>query len=281
MRSKRIHIAGLVAGGLVAGGLVVAGLAVAGVNSPVAAGILHARPLFSLTAASGGTVLKASIEHSEVMAPVENDLSPGTVFDPRNLPGVAASKNNNWYKIPSWLAGVWHKENQVDYYRYNYRTRVEDNTAHTILARSNGFWGMQQDGDGNVWEFNPAPYMDTVDGGAETIIQYIRSSTPIEISEKRFVNSTVDTQMRVDKATGKIVSVQTGEQITVYTPVSQEVIKRDTSSKVFDHDGRPVILGRSYTYEKRTGQFQPRDEMGSQNLKDLFRQFLAQNREGR
>lgn len=243
-------------------------------KKPIAAFVLCS--LVWLLPSSQAVVLKAEIEHSEAMAPVGEKLSPGSTFDERNLPGIDTSGQNNWYRIPRWLAGVWHKESQVDYYRYNYRSRQEDNSIHNVLARSDGYWGMQMDSDGGIWEFNPAPYVDTVDGGTEEIVQYIRSSEPVEVSDSRFVNSTVDTQIRLDKATRKILSVQTGEQVTVYIPVSANVIKRDTSSKVFDSAGQPVILGKSYAYEKRVADFQVRDQMNGKNLKALFGRFLAQ-----
>lgn len=234
--------------------------------------------LFLLTGSVESKVLKAEINHSEVADPVEAKLLPGQFFDAANLPPGATGDSNNWYKIPKWLAGTWHKDSQTNSYQFNYVTGQEDSTARTVTAKGNGVWGTQTDDQGEIWEFNPAPYVDTVDGGTDTIVQLIRSSEPLEASGARFVKNTLDTQLRVDKATGKIKTVQTAEQISTYTIDSPGVLKRETSSKIFGHDGKPLMLARSITYENKIAEYQPRDTINGKNLKSLFQQYIDQNK---
>lgn len=234
--------------------------------------------LFFLTGAVSGKVLRAEINHSDVADPVEAKLLPGQVFDIANLPPGATGDANNWYKIPKWLAGTWHKDSQTNSYQFNYLTRQEDNTPRTVIAKGNGIWGTQTDAQGEIWEFNPAPYVDTVDGGTDTIVQLVRSNEPIEATSDRFVKNTVDTQLRVDKATGRIKTVQTAEQISTYTIDSPGVLKRETSSKVFGHDGKPIMLARSVAYENKIAEYQPRDTLNGKNLKSMFQEYLEQNR---
>src|SRR5262249_29648019 len=155
--------------------------------------------------------------------------------------------------IPTWLSGSWHKETQTDYFRYNYLDNTADHTPRVQRAVSDGVWGTQQDSKGNVWQFDPVPYSDIVDGGEDTIVQIIRAVEPLEISDQRFVRRSINTQLRVDRASGKIKSAETGEQITVFTPESDVLLKRQTSSKVFDHTGKALLRGKSLAYETRTG----------------------------
>jgi len=234
--------------------------------------------LFGLAATVDGKVLKAEINHSDVADPVEAKLLPGEMFDAANLPPGATGDQNNWYKIPKWLAGTWHKDSQTNSYQYNYVTGQEDNTAHTVMAKGNGVWGTQTDALGEIWEFNPAPYVDTVDGDSDTIIQLIRSSEPLEVSADRFVKNTLDTQLRVDKTTRRIKTVQTAEQISTYTIDSPGVLKRETSSKVFDHTGKPLMLARSIAFESKIAEYQPRDMINGKNLKSLFQEYIDQNK---
>jgi hypothetical protein len=234
--------------------------------------------LFLLAGAGEGKTLKAEINHSDVADPVEAKLLPGQLFDAANLPPGSAGDSNNWYKIPKWLAGTWHKDSQTNAYQYNYLTRQEDSTQRTVIAKGNGIWGTQTDAQGEIWEFNPAPYVDTVDGGTDTIVQLIRSSEPLEVSSERFVKNTLDTQLRVDKATGKIKTVQTAEQISTYTIDSPGVLKRETSSKVFGQDGKPLMLARSIAYENKIADYQPRDVINGKNLKSLFQEYIEQNK---
>lgn len=239
---------------------------------------LAATGLFLLSGAVDGKVLRAEINHSDVADPVEAKLLPGQVFDSANLPPGATGDTNNWYKIPKWLAGTWHKDSQTNSYLYNYLTRQEDNAPRTVVAKGNGIWGYQTDGQGQIWEFNPAPYVDTVDGGTDTIVQLIRSSEPVEISDSKFVKNTLDTQLRVDKNTGVIKTVQTAEQISTYTIDSAGVLKRETSSKVFGQDGQPLMLARSIAYENKIAEYQPRDVIDGKNLKSMFQEYLYQNK---
>jgi hypothetical protein len=234
--------------------------------------------LFFLTGTVDGKVLRAEINHSEVAEPVEAKLLPGQIFDVANLPPGSTGDANNWYKIPKWLAGTWHKESQTNSYQYNYLTRQEDNTQRTVVAKGNGVWGTQTDAQGEIWEFNPAPYVDTVDGGTDTIVQLIRSSEPVEMTSDRFIKNTLDTQLRVDKATGRIKTVQTAEQISTYTIDSPGVLKRETSSKVFGHDGKPLMLAKSVAFENKIAEYEPRDTLNGKNLKSMFQEYLDQSK---
>lgn len=239
---------------------------------------LAASCLFLLNAAVDGKVLRAEINHSDIADPVESKLLPGELFDVANLPPGSSGEANNWYKIPKWLAGTWRKESQTNAYLYNYLTRQEDSTPRTVVAKGNGIWGTQTDAQGEIWEFNPAPYVDTVDGGTDTIVQLIRSSEPVEVTADRFVKNTLDTQLRVDKTTRRIKTVQTAEQISTYTMDSSGVLKRETSSKIFGHDGKPLMLARSIAYENKIADYQPRDTINGKDVKALFQEYQEQNK---
>jgi hypothetical protein len=222
-------------------------------------------------------MLTGEIEHSDQIAPIESNLRPGDIFNRNNLPAKAGASLNDWYRIPTWLGGTWHKEVQTDYYRYNYLTSSTDTSTHVQKASSDGRWGTLKDPQGNLWQFDPAPYSDIVDAGEETVVQIVRVSEPLESSADRFVKRSIDTQLRVDKVTGKIKSVESGEQITVFTPQSDVLIKRETSSKVFDHTGKAILRGKSFAYENRLGPFEPQNYYRGQDMRQLFQQFLKQS----
>lgn len=228
----------------------------------------------TIQVAAPARMLQVEIEHSESLAPLDQSLTPGEVFDPDKLPNAASEGANNWYQIPTWLAGTWHKDTQTDYYRFNYKTNLVDTTSRTETAKSDGTWGTQIDAKGTIWQYDPAPFNATVDGGDQFIVQLVRSSEPVEVSDKRFVRRSVDTQIRVAKANGEIQMVESGEQITTYTPEGDDQIKRETSAKVFDTSGRAVLLGKSFAYEKRISPFVPQNTYKGKDMKLLFQQFL-------
>jgi hypothetical protein len=220
------------------------------------------------------TTLIGEVEHSERLEPIENSLSPGQILDMRNVQQTAGDGKNNWYLVPNWLAGTWHKEQQTDYFRYWYKTGQEDIETHNVPARSDGTWGTQRDEKGNIWQYDPAPFTTSVDSGSDIIIQVVRLSEPVECTAKRFVRRSVDTQIRVDKLSNVIKSVESGEQISSYTPEVANLVKRTTSAKVFDQQGQPVLLGKSFSYERKTAEFAPQDIYAGKDMRSLFQQFL-------
>jgi hypothetical protein len=218
--------------------------------------------------------LHVKVEHREAVAPVESGLEAGEIFDSKKLPEDFTDHTiSDWYEIPNWLAGKWHKETQTDYYRYNYLTKVTDNTRYTRQASSDGIWGIQSDLSGHFWQFAAAPFSQYVDTETETIVQIVRLSESLECTGDRFVKRSVDTQLRVNKTTGKITSVETGEEISVFSPESDTMIKRETSSKVFDQTGKPVLLGLSLSFESKIGPFEAQNFYRGQNTRKLFLEY--------
>jgi hypothetical protein len=216
------------------------------------------------------------VEHSERLQAVNPHLAPGELFDPANLPVLPDnSPANQWYQVPRWLAGKWHKDNQTDYFRFDYATKQTDTSTRVEEAKSDGIWGTQADSEGRIWQFNPAPFTTTVDAGNQIVVQIVRLSEPIQSSDACFVRRAIDTQIRVDRDTNIIRSVESGEQITSYIQESDGLVKRETSAKVFDKDGQPVLLGKSFAYEKRVADFSPQDSYEGKDLRALFQQFLS------
>jgi len=238
--------------------------------------LLSALFLFYIFAAAPqvqARLLMGEVQHMESIEPVPDNLRPGNTFSKESIPGLGYT-GNTWYKIPEWLAGIWHKESQTDYFLYNYSSNSMDSSVRKQTAISDGRWGMQKDDSGNVWQYDPLPYTQTIDAGAQSIVQVVRVCEPIELDGRRFAKRSVVTEIRTDKATGKILATQTGELISYFIPQSDNLIKRETSSKVFDSNGQPILLGRSYSYENRLTWFQAQDFYLGKDMRALFKQFL-------
>ncbi|MFN8552112.1 MAG: hypothetical protein U0103_11525 [Candidatus Obscuribacterales bacterium] len=45
------------------------------------------------------------------------------------------------------------------------------------------------------------------------------------------------------------------------------LIKRETSAKVFDTQGQPILLGKSFAYENRVSGFTPQDTYKGKDMK--------------
>ncbi|CAN5654805.1 hypothetical protein BH10CYA1_BH10CYA1_15360 [soil metagenome] len=220
-------------------------------------------------------VLVGEVDHSETLQPLDPSLAVGEIFAPSKLPTIEQAPANKWYRIPDWLAGTWHKDSQTDYYRYNFKTNATDTTTRTEPAKATGTWGTQRDDKGTIWQFDPAPFTATVDSGDDFVVQMVRTSEPVDVTDKKFVRRSIDTQIRVSKVNGVIKSVESGEQITTYRPEGDALIKRETSAKVFDPEGQPILLGKSFAYENRVNSFAPQDMYKGKDMKKLFQEFLS------
>ncbi|MGH9549639.1 MAG: hypothetical protein ACRD3W_09695 [Terriglobales bacterium] len=221
------------------------------------------------------TLLTGGVQHADHLEPVKNALAPGKEFDKRNLPAMTDPLDaNRWYQVPPWLAGRWHKENQTDFYRYDFRTNESDTTTRVQPASSDGVWGTQQDPTGQIWQFDPAPFVTTVDAGNDTVVQIVSLSQPILDTPQSFVRRSIDTQIRVDKTTNLIHTVECGEQITTYLQEESGLIKRETSAKVFDRFGQPLVLGKSFSYEKKIGPFVAENFYEGKNMREMLKKYL-------
>ncbi|HEY9715206.1 MAG TPA: hypothetical protein V6C72_17175, partial [Chroococcales cyanobacterium] len=137
--------------------------------------LLAALSLCSAQAPAPALLLQAQVEHSEKLQAVKAELAPGQIFDRANLPNFPDSAvANQWFRIPDWLAGKWHKDSQTDYYRLDFKTNQVDTTTRVEEAKSDGTWGTQIDPESRIWQFNPAPYTDFVDAGDQFVVQIVR-----------------------------------------------------------------------------------------------------------
>ncbi len=79
--------------------------------------------------------------------------------------------------------------------------------------------------------------------------------------------------------TGRIRAVESGEQLTTYYPEQDGLVKRESSAKVFDQNGNPLLLGKSFSYETRVAAFQPQDSYQGKDVRSMFLQFMRTRKE--
>ena len=73
----------------------------------------------------------------------------------------------------------------------------------------------------------------------------------------------------------KIKSVKQAEEIEVFTPVEDGLVRAKGSLKIFSRDGDPELLEKTDMLVKRTAKFEEKDRAGDLDLKPLFREFLT------
>lgn len=230
------------------------------------------------TGASQPVFLQGFAEHAEKLAPVEPQLQAGAVFTQQSLPPVQS--NNQWYWIPSWYAGQKHVDTETILQDYSFRTGQMQNSNRVVTNRQDLAIGFQADKNGEVWEFNRAPYTTSVEGDKYFTTMYVRKRDPLKVTRDQVVVRLVQTSVNVDKRSRRILKTMQEEQINSYVPAGRGVMNMQSSIKSFNADGSPQIQETSTRVVYDSAPFRPIDVYDGKDMRLLFRDFMLSHRFG-
>ncbi|SRR5579875_363847 len=214
--------------------------------------------------------LKGGVEHSERLAPLDNRLQKGKVFDPGRF-GQAAP-TYQWYKIPDWLAGLWYTTKETSQLR-SLQTGVV--TSHQYPRHDKHLFGMQQDASGSIWHCVVLPRRHVV--SAEPFVEYrletARGFPTITADEVATVYRFAAVQ--VDEATGLIIDAHQQESIMRIRPVDGNRLEVLGSLRTYDHEGIPQSEGRTYLTFFRAKPYSEVPTYRNEDMRQSFRQYLT------
>ena len=225
------------------------------------------------------TVLSGSVEHVEVLGSVDENLRPGKPFLQSQLPKLDDWTNGRWCRIPNWMAGKdWVHEQSTSVYREDLRAHTVDTTQTTETDSGIETWGWQRDKNGDTWQYNPAPFMSRDDGDKEfTVHLHHEPWETVSFEPDRMVFRAVGTHIDVDKQSNLITNATQAETILVFTPIAEGVMRTDYSAKIFDEDGQPKSLRKSFRINRRQVPFEAWNYHNGRDVRTAFYQFLAAN----
>jgi len=218
-------------------------------------------------------VFHRPIQHSDRLPAIASELSSGQLLKETTLP--RCEPNNEWYWIPSWLAGTWLSQEKTSFYSYDFRKRVKRTRQTRTGCEVREAFGCQRDKLGGVWHYVGVPFTLPTAEGAEKIIALNRRAEPALVSEAEVVTRSLGTSIYVDKRTDRIVGLDETEDIETATPAGQGMMKVHNSVKLFDKYGQPVERTRSVRISRKIADFLPVDHYDGQDMKELFREFLT------
>jgi len=208
---------------------------------------------------SGGTQkapLQATIVHAEQLAPVQNSLKVGAVFDQKKLE-AQISATRIWYRVPPWMAGDWQYEDYTQTFYQDYKTGAIDSKPALYKAQGTDSWGLQLDRLGGVWGNICLPSVSVVTADKEIDKDLHLNDSVIFDSDARVIQRYVYTRTQVDKS-NIIRSVYQMECFTTFFPFGPGLIRSEASMKQFDDRGNPVNLAKSWRIGKRIAPFKPK-----------------------
>jgi len=208
--------------------------------------------------------LQAGIEQTDAIGPVSPPLQAGATFDERNLP--AMHTRTGWYLIPTWCAGLWHRETQTD--KLGFLRTV----THT--SRRDRLRGYQVDRFGRIWQAHDEPNVVIVDTG--NTLDYIldRSTQPVSMQADLVVTRYVGSDIVVEKGSRRIVRSGQRDEVQELSQGPGGSLKCDSKLTRFDQNGRRMGTVSGTWAEQLIKPFQPLDFYQGRNYYQEFCQYL-------
>lgn len=208
--------------------------------------------------------LKANIEFSESLEPLQAGLREG---ERMKLKAGASDRNKQitgWRRVPDWFAGTWHKEKT---------TRYVEGRPISYQTRADLITGYQQDAKGRIWQptFNRVAQVET-----DEYVEYQMQQRPTvyENYSSKYVSFSLSTRVRVDKETNQIMSSFQQEDLSVSTPEPDGSVKAVVECRVFNQNGKVKFEDTIIVMEEKIEDFNPIDEFNGVDYRQNFIQFL-------
>ncbi|MBY0546197.1 MAG: hypothetical protein K2W95_02840 [Candidatus Obscuribacterales bacterium] len=221
-------------------------------------------------------VLTGGVEHSEKLPSFDERYRPGNKYIP--LEGTIADRNVGiWYRIPKWMAAhIWGSEKRTEYYWEDLRTGKIRQEPFTFLARAQQSQGWQTDAKGDIWQYSAVPFITRTEGVDEFTIHLVSSMEPVETTPDRFVKRSRAVQIDVGVKDNVIRKVEQDEQIHIFAPIRDGVLRCDDSSKVFDMDGNPIRIEKAFEVQVRSQPYVPVNFNRGMDMRASFYHYLTE-----
>lgn len=202
--------------------------------------------------------LQGGVEHSDMLEPL-NSFQLGEYLDERLLPSNQGC-NGNWWPVPDWLAGSWHKKGTIETLEF-----IDLQTNKPIPCKKkihvnypdNEILGHQEDGAGQVWTFVPLPCVMRTSTVEHTNVNVYHSFDLVHSSEDYITVRLFLVTIMVSNETQKVVSICQRESLQTWKIVDDDTISIHDSVKFFDKDGRALATKKMLSYSKKFRDFCP------------------------
>ncbi len=212
----------------------------------------------------GNSKIPAGLKFDETVSPVGPELKPHKLFSSVTLP--VEDNEDTWYKIPSWRAGHFHREKQINH---------TQNGDVESISKADHVYGMQKDKHGNIWHHVSWPKITKISLDGYSQYKMINRYEPVTMNEKEYCVKICSTNVDVDDKTGKIIRTARQEEFDRYFPVGDGIARGDCIIQGFSQHGRVnTELEKCSVEEEMVQPFSVVNTFRGKNLKESFVKFL-------
>jgi hypothetical protein len=219
-------------------------------------------------------LLEIGIEHSEMLSPVDPELQPGQIFRKRS---AKSSQPDRWAMIPSRMAGQWKLVRKFNVSTVDLKTgrRVNepaDRQGNSITyGNSVTYIGYQTDGDDRIWTSADIESKLPHSNGTYLVPQQWELRT---LNDHAFTSLKRGVSLSVDPQSNQIHDAKQLETLATFEMTAPDTLLQKYSTKWFDTNGEAFKLTEGQTEMRKTGEFQPVNDLNGIDVKSSFKQFL-------
>jgi hypothetical protein len=218
-------------------------------------------------------LLQGGVDHVESMPAVEPALRAGATYDAAVVDKL--TPGNDWFRIPSFLAGYWKTTNSTRFYVFYSSDSSEDRQVVQEYSAYEENFGHQVDKEGSIWHYTDVPYKTSIDKPKVKEIQIVSGFESMYMDPSKIILRHRSKRIQVDKVTQKITKSFQAECIQTYTQVDAQHFRMDASIQSYDQNGKPMNLTKRYSFATRVDPFKPVTFFSGKNIKQLFVEYLT------
>ncbi len=167
----------------------------------------------------------------------------------------SALKNNAKIKVPHWLAGTWERRETNETSRFDLINKKPLKAVGRQAARVVDVFGTTKDKSGQIFMNVPLSATGSVDRGGFIDYHRVLAYQLIETGKNSCLVKVQARHSVVDKASRRVVQSYQDEELNSYKLVAPGLLRTDSSVKVFDEKGSPILLTKAISNERRIKGF--------------------------
>ena len=223
-------------------------------------------------------LLQNGIIHSDRLSTIQMNTNTKDIFDEEKVLNQLP-KSRNWFQIPNWLAGDWHRDWELI---LNSTDRFDTSINRKFLSETEVSYGTQFDKNNDVWELKSLPSFGEIN--ANNYSQYMTKAiiTKEEYGDYKNPNYTVKANaitFEINKFTRQIIDIKQYEEIGIMNLIKPGIIRTISSVKWFSKDGMPLYQDQRVEFIFLTKIFSPinKDNNGDDLKADFIRYLKNHN----